>query len=164
MEAVGALSSIFAVAELGLRVATVLGNYALAVKGSSGVICTLRDDIAQISAVLRELALLKDTKLDADGHIPLISPKQAEDIDAACMTCKATFDAIVVLLRKASRSISSNEFDTKITIKMTWVEKAVWPMLQSHLKDLKTDLLHAKSTLVLHLSLIQLQLTGKNMA
>lgn len=92
MSGVGELASIIAVAQLGVKTATALGNYIAAVRTSSETVRKICRDINAIAGSLYQLDQLKtSTQLDKGKRVPLLTPALIKNITVCSKTCKACF-------------------------------------------------------------------------
>lgn len=127
MEIVGAVASIIAIAELGVKTATTLGNFRAAAKAASRTVQIICSDINSVADILYQIYELKSTNIIRNGiTVPVLTTKLIQNIETSSKSCKNAFERVEAALKDASQhfrhygSSKTQELELSLWGKFHW--------------------------------------------
>lgn len=162
MEAVGAATSILAIAGAGIQISLKLIAFADQVGTAPKRIQDVGTDVSVTAATLHELGELM-RKTPTKRSAGLFNPDQVQNIVASSARCKEIFDELKDILGRASQQLrgiyksTAKSHIASSKIKLSTLERWKWPFLQPSMKPLQDTLNGTKVTLTLILQVVHLR-------
>ena len=156
LSALGLIGSIITVTDSGTRISLGLYSLAESVKTAAKSIRMISNDVSATCGILSQLKDLTQPKKDLEGaEFCIFNGDGIKTLATSTEHCSAVFDDLKTELQKASKQISGRT-SADVKVELSTTERAKWPFLQPKIKEIRTELGHAKGNLVVILSVAHL--------